>query len=482
MDREEILIIYEAGPEAVINLIEQQAAIIAKLEERVKSLEERLNKNSHNSSKPPSTDAYASKKPKPKSRRIKSGKKVGGQKGHPGTTLRMVDNPDETVIHKVNECSNCHTCLEDKEAKDSERRQTFDIPPVRLHSTEHRAEKKTCPKCGHINTADFPEDVTQPVQYGSRLRAFAVYLHDYQLIPYDRSCELLSDVYGCEISPATLIRAENECFEGLEEFENSIKDALLQSPVIHCDETGLKIIGMRNWLHVACTANMTYYFAHPKRGSKAMDDMDILPNYNGVIIHDFWKAYYKYLCDHGLCDTHLLRELTSISENYEQEWSGQMADLLLVIKGCVDETRETSDSLMAKQIKDFETMYDYITKMGLEENPPPLDLDTKPKKRGRKKQTKPKNLLDRFVGYKGDILRFMYDFEVPFDNNQAERDVRMMKVQQKISGTFRSVQGARSFCRIRGYISTVKKNNLPVIDAIGAVFNGKPFVPFIDSV
>ena len=164
-----------------------------------------------------------------------------------------------------------------------------------------------------------------------------------------------------------------------------------------------------------------------------------------------------------------------------RKWSGQMADLLLVIKGCVDETRETSDSLMAEQIKDFETMYDYITKMGLEENPPPLDLDTKPKKRGRKKQTKPKNLLDRFVGYRGDILRFMYDFEVPFDNNQAERDVRMMKVEQKISGTFRSFQGARSFCRIREYISNVKKNKLSVIDAIGAVFDRKPFVPFMDS-
>ena len=144
-------------------------------------------------------------------------------------------------------------------------------------------------------------------------------MYYYIFIPYNRSCELLSDVYGCEISPATLIRAENECFEGLEEYENVIKDALLQSPVIHCDETGVKIIGMRNWLHVACTANMTYYFAHPKRGSEAMDDMGILQNYKGVIVHDFWKAYYKYLCDHGLCDAHLLRELTSISENYEQE-------------------------------------------------------------------------------------------------------------------------------------------------------------------
>ncbi len=173
--------------------------------------------------------------------------------------------------------------------------------------------------------------------------------------------------------------------------------------------------------------------------------------------------------------------LMFISENYEQEWSGKMADLLLVIKGCVDETREMSDSLMTEQIKDFETMYDYITKKGLEENPQLLDFDAQPKKRGRKKQTKPKNLLDRFVGYKDDILRFMHDFDVPFENNQAERDVRMMKVQQKIPGTFRSDQGARSFCRIRGYISTVKKNKISVIDAIGAVFDGKPFVPFLHS-
>lgn len=484
MERDEILALYEAGPEAVITfiadqkkIIGQQAERIVELEERVKSLEERLNKNSRNSSKPPSTDAYAAKKPIPKSRRKKSGKSPGGQKGHPGTTLQMVDNPDETVIHNVNECINCHTSLEFKEAEDYERRQTFDIPPVRLYSTEHRAEIKTCQICGHINKAEFPNGITQPVQYGPRLRAFAVYLNDYQLIPYDRSCELLSDVYGCNISPATLINAENECYKGLEGFENTVKDALLQSPVVHCDETSTKINGIRHWLHVACTPDMTYYFTHPKRGSEAMDEMDILPNYDGVIIHDFWKAYYKYICDHGLCNIHILRELTNISENYEQEWSEEMADLLLVIKGCVDEMQQTSDSLTPNMIKNFEVMYDYIIKMGLEENPPPLDCNTNQKKRGRKKQTKPKNLLDRFVDYKDDILRFMNDPNVPFDNNQAERDVRMMKVQQKISGTFRSIQGARSFCRIRGYISTIKKNNISVIDAIESVFNGKPIIP-----
>ena len=477
MEREEILAICNANPDAIVKLILEQAATIAKLEERIKLLEERLNKNSRNSSKPPSTDFYASKKPTTKSRRQKSGKKVGGQKGHLGTTLKMVNNPDEMVIHRADQCSNCHTSLENEWVKDYEKRQIFDIPPVQLHSTEHRSEIKLCPKCGRITTAKFPNDVTQPTQYGSRLRAFAVYLHDYQLIPYNRSCELLSDVYGCKISPATLNRAENECFDGLEQYENGIKDVLIQSNVLRCDETGMKIYGIRHWLHVVCTNQITYYFAHKKRGSEAMNDMDILPNYDGVIVHDFWKAYYKYQCEHGLCNVHLLRELISISENYDQEWSREMMDLLLNVKACVDETYETSDSLTAKQIMDFKRMYSSITDKGLKENPPPLDLDTKPKKRGRRKQTKPKNLLDRFMDYKDDILRFMHNFEVPFDNNLAERDIRMTKVQQKISGTFRSNQGARNFCRIRGYISTMKKNEISAIDAIEAVFNGMPFMP-----
>ncbi len=489
--REDILAIYEAGPEAVIALInrlyaeqqeiiDQQAARIRDLEEQVKSLNEKLNKNSRNSSKPPSTDNFAHEKPNPKSRRIKSGKKAGGQEGHVGTTLTLVDNPDETEVYNVCRCKNCGKDLHNEIAIDYERRQVFDIPPVKMSVTEHRGEIKVCP-CGCINNADFPEDVKYSVQYGPRLTSLAVYLHDYQLIPYDRCCELLSDVCGCEISPATLIRAQNLCFERLEEFENEIKKLLSQSPVINFDETGTRINGQRSWLHVASTSQMTYYMAHEKRGSEAMDDMEILPNFNGTAVHDFWKPYYKYDCDHSLCNSHLIRELTGIYDNYNQSWSNDMKALLLDIKRCVDETRNTSDNLETDQIRDFVEKYDAITKIGLEENPPPLIPipQDQAKKRGKKSQSKPKNLLDRFVGYKNDILRFMYDFEVPFENNQAERDVRMMKVQQKISGTFRSTQGAVWFCRIRGYISTVKKNKISVINAIQDVFSGKAFIPNI---
>lgn len=476
--------VYEASSEAVINLINSLYAIIAEkgariaeLEERVKLLEEQLNKNSRNSSKPPSIDFFAHEKPKPKSRRIKSGKKAGGQEGHPGTTLTMVDNPDETILYSVHKCDNCGILLEGVEAKDHERRQVFDIPPINIKVTEHCTEIKKCPHCGYTNKADFPEEVKQPIQYGPRISALAVYLHDYQLLPYERACELLYDVCGCEISPATLIKAENGCFERLKGFENEIKDLLKQSYVINCDETGTKINGERNWLHVASTDKMTYYIVHPKRGSEAMDDMGILQDFKGTAVHDFWKPYYKYDCKHSLCNAHLLRELTGVYENHNQQWSEEMRNLLIDIKKCVDDAQETSDNLELEKVKEFEDRYNRIIKIGLNENPPPLISQKEPKKRGRKKKTKAKNLLDRFIDYKSDILRFMYDFKLPFDNNQAERDVRMMKVQQKISGTFRSTQGAISFSRIRSYISTAKKNQVSVIDAIQDAFRGRPFIP-----
>jgi transposase len=486
---DEILAVYEAGPEAIITLInsiqsekqkiiEQQAVRINELEERVKSLEVTLNKNSQNSSKPPSTDSLAREKPNPKSGRIKSGKKPGGQPGHVGKTLSLVENPDKTTIHKVKKCKNCGKNIEEEIAADYERRQVFDIPPIKIFVEEHKAEIKKC-NCGCINIADFPDEVKFSVQYGPRITSSAVYLHDYQLIPYDRCCELLSDICGCDISPATLINAEKTCFEKLEPFEAEIKKLLSQSPVVHFDETGTRVNGQRYWLHVASTSQMTYYMVHAKRGSIAMDAMAILPGFTGTAVHDFWSSYLKYGCNHSFCNTHTTRELTGIYENYLQMWSIEMKALLFQIKDCVDETRIRSDSLEPEKIKDFEEKYDHIIKIGFEENPLPFIPQDQTKKPGRKRQSKSKNLLDRFADYKNDILRFMHDFDVPFENNQAERDVRMMKVQQKISGTFRSSHGADMFSRIRGYISTVKKNKISVIDAIMDAFSGRAFIPNI---
>ena len=479
MKREEILATYEAGPEAVIKLVNtlmatifEQSEQITALQERVKILEAQLHKNSRNSSKPPSTDGFF----KPRSQRQKSDKPVGGQKGHPGHTLQMVDNPHRTIIHRVSRCNNCGSSLEETQAIGYERRQVFDLPPIKVEITEHQTEKKLCPHCGCLNKASFPEEIQQPVQYGPRLKAIAVYLSQYQLLPYERASELFADLFGHQLSQATLVNANQTAYEILEPAEQEIKRQVVDSPVVHVDETGMGVNGKREWLHVASTGILTCYAAHPKRGHEATEAMGILPDFQGVAVHDFWKPYFKYDCRHALCNAHHLRELTGILEQDKQEWAKDMIDLLLEIKKAVDKRRTVADKLDPVQIKGFEERYDQLIETGMAENPPPISRG-QPGRRGRKKQSKAKNLLDRLHEHRQKALAFMYDFNVPFDNNQAERDARMMKVQQKISGTFRSAQGANIFCRIRGYISTVRKNSLSVIDAIQAAFEGHPFIP-----
>jgi len=315
--------------------------------------------------------------------------------------------------------------------------------------------------------------VKYPVQYGPNILASAVYCKNYQFIPYERLSEFFEDIMGIKICPATIIRAENECFRNLEQFENDIKEKIITSPVIHCDETGMRIKGKRQWLHVASTDKYTCYLPHPKRGSEAMDYMGILPEFNGVAVHDGWKPYNSYECEHALCNAHLQRELTGIEENYKQQWAKEMNELFTEMKRYTDECKELIRDLDFEQVKAFEEKFDAIVMKGIEENPPSLNPEKKGT-RGKNPKTKARNLLDRFIEYKEQILRFLKDLRVPFENNLAERDVRMMKLQQKISGTFRSVQGALAFCRIRAYISTIRKNNLSVIEAILATLSGAP--------
>jgi len=479
LSREEILAIYDRGPEAVIDLVESLYAIIilqakrtAELEERVRSLERQLNKNSRNSSKPPSTDRIS----KPKSLRSKSDRPVGGQVGHPGHTLHRVDDPDHTVLHQVHVCSTCGTSLTNVPPIDRERRQVFDLPPLKIEVTEHQAEMKICPGCGRLNEASFPEDVRQTTQYGSRLKASAVYLSQYQLIPYDRLSELFADIFGHNLSQATLVNANLSCYEILEPVEDEIKKQLIDSQVIHLDETGMQIKGIREWLHVVSTEYLTYYAAHHSRGSEANETMGILPVFEGRCVHDGWKPYFKFSCLHALCNAHHLRELTGVAEEDCQEWPCDMIDLLLEIKRTAEERQSIDSWLDPDEVERFEVRYDQIIKKGMLENPPPKTPDLS-KKRGRKKQTAAKNLVDRLSEYHREVLAFMYDPRVPFDNNLAERDIRMLKVQQKVSGTFRSRRGADSFCRIRGYISTARKNSVAVLDAIQGAFEGKPYVP-----
>jgi transposase len=470
--REDIIAVYEAGPEVVIKLINALIKANIELKEQVKALEEKLNKNSRNSNKPPSTDGFL----KPKSQRQRSSRPVGGQKGHPGNTLRMVDNPDHIITHRASRCNKCGSSLEETPATGYERRQVFDLPPIKVEVTEHRAESKICPHCGYLNKAPFPEEVQQPVQYGPRIKAIAVYLSQYQLLPYERTSELFADLFGHQLSQATLVNTNEACYEILEPVEEEIKRQVIASTVANFDETGMRTNGKGEWLHVASTENLTFYAVHPKRGEEAINAIGILPEFQGTAVHDAWESYFKYDCDHALCNAHHLRELTGILEQEKKEWPKEMIELLLEIKEAVDERRAEADRLDPAQIEIFGARYDQIIEKGIAEDPPPIPED-KPRKRGRKKQSRAKNLLDRLKKHRRETLAFMYDFSVPFDNNQAERDIRMMKVQQKISGAFRSARGANIFCRIRGYISTLRKNSISVINALQATFEGNPFIP-----
>ena len=460
---------------AANQLLRQQVAV---LEARVKELEAQGAKNSRNSSKPPSSDGL--QKPNPKSQRKRSGRKPGGQRGHAGHRLEPVEAPDRVTVHAVEECDQCGEPLKEVEAEDIERRQVFDLPLVQVEVTEHQTERKVCPACGQTSRSSFPLGVEQAVQYGPRLKATVVYLTQYQLVPLQRTKEFFWDVFSHGLSEGTLVNANAECFEQLAEVEAAIKERLQQSPVVQFDETGLRVEAQTQWLHAASPPELTYYGVHEKRGTVAMDALGILPGFSGTAVHDHWKPYFHYGCTHALCNAHHLRELTYVHEQYDQAWGQEMIELLLEAKAAVEASPIEALGKRPKQRKRIERRYDEILAQGFATNPAPVSSAGDPKKRGRPKQSKPKNLLDRLRDYKTQVLAFLTDPLVPFDNNQGERDIRMTKVRQKVSGTFRSQQGAQSFCRIRGYLSTVRKNQGNVMQALASVFRAQPLIPWAE--
>ncbi len=459
LDKEELIIIILALQEQVREL--QQA--VAKRVAEIQELRDQLAKNSRNSGKPPGSDGL--KKPKTRNLRRKRGRRSRGQEGHQGHTLKMVEKPDHVEHYEVSECPECVADLQAIKACELERRQVFDVPPVRIEVTEHRAEIKVCPRCEKRVKAEFPVDVTQPVQYGLRIKAQASYLNNYQLIPLARTCELLGDFYGHAPAEALILDANAALVDRIEPSLEATWQQLIASPVLHFDESGLRVEGKLNWLHVASTELLTYYTVHPKRGQEGMQAMGILPLFQGRAIHDHWQSYFTFDdCQHALCNAHHLRELQFVMDQYQQSWAKEMNQVLLDIKAEVDAAPLEHMSLAPERLTHFEQRYDELISQGLDANPPPAHPP--PRKRGRKKQSPPKNLLDRLQQFKPQVLAFMHDFRVPFDNNLAERDVRMVKVKQKVSGTFRTRTGAETFCAIRSYISTVRKHDLNVIDAI----------------
>jgi len=462
--------------EALIELLLQVLARVQELEEEIRRLRDQLAKDSHNSGKPPSSDGLK-KAPRTRSLRKKSGRKRGGVKGHRGDTLKIVAEPDHVVVHPAESCPHCHLDLEGTAVTNYERRQVYDIPPVRLEVTEHRAEIKVCPGCGQTIKGEFPADVKGPVQYGPRIKAQASYLNTYHYIPLERTGELLYDFYGQWPSDAMILQANQELAEQITPSLEATKQQITEAPVVHFDESGMRAQGKLHWLHVASTENLTYYDVHAKRGQEAMKEIGILPNFRGRAVHDHWRSYLQFdQCEHAFCNVHHLRELQFVIEEYQQEWAAAMSGLLLEIKETVTKAKHTGQQqLSAQQLADFAERYDKIIRQGQQANPPPPTPVKK--KRGRRKQSPPKNLLDRLQTYKPQVLAFMIDFKVPFDNNLAERDVRMVKVKQKVSGAFRTFSGAQTFCAIRSYISTARKQQRTIIDVITDAFQGHPFIP-----
>ena len=452
------------------NANESQAKTILLFEARLGEIENIQKKNSSNSSKPPSSDMARPKRTQ--SLRTKSDKKPGGQDGHSGETLSFSATPDDVISHVVSHCSCCGKNLSSVAASELERRQVYDAPPIKIMVTEHQSELKHCPKCNTANKAAFPEGVAHPVQYGPGVQTWAVYLTQFQLLPYSRTAQLFRDLFGHSVSEAFLVNNNRRFAKVLQPFICNLKDKLLQQPVLHADETGYYYNGQRNWLHTLCTEGHTLYMPHAKRGTEAMDEMGVLTEFKNTLVHDFWKPYNEYACKHALCNVHHLRDFTFCEEVLECSWAGSAKQFLISLLKKVNKAKESGvDSLTPSQLKYIRKKYKQLIEKGQNLYPPPEKVKGR---RGAVKKSKSHNLLERFVRYKEEVLGFANNFSIPFGNNLAEQAIRMMKIKQKVSGCFRSEQGAKDFATIRSYIATMQKQGYETFQAIQCAIRGVP--------
>ena len=441
------------------------------LQAEVRRLRDVAAQSSRNSSRPPSTDRP--EQPKPKSLRKKSGRKSGGQPGHPGRTLPFSDNPQHTEIHPLQECE-CGEDLSKEPVMDFERRQVFDLPPLKLECTEHRAEIKECPCCHKIVTAPFPEEVKAPVQYGKNFRSLLAYFYDAQLGASLRIRQMCEEMFGYAVSEATVQSARQEQYQALKPFEERLEKILPQEPVLHVDETSLPVNQIKHWLHVICTPLLTFFSVQALRGKEAIHAIGIIPQFTGWLMHDFLSSYLSFEnCLHTFCKSHLMRELVFIFEQHHQTWAKDLYDLFLEMLRYVQEQRARAAPVGQAEYKRWQKRYHELLRAGRQINP----LSSEQMTGKCRKQSKEQNLLDRLEAYDDFILAFLWAWEVPFTNNEAERDFRFMKTRIKISGCFRTLDGARRHVRIRSYICTLRKQGLPVLEYLRRALDGRPFLP-----
>ena len=462
---------------ASLNSLQQsfdaQTALIAQLNQTIQELREQLNKNSKNSSKPPSSDGF--KKPAPKSLRKPSGKKVGGQKGHQGTFLSVLSDPDEIVKHMPSACEGCpHYKMCKGTACVAEKRHVIDAV-VTVNVVEHQLlEIPICMLHGDTRKGNFPNDVKATVQYGENLQALSVALNTVGAVSVKRTHEILSGVFNIPLATGTISNMVKRCADAVSETVNRIKQKVTESNLGHFDETGIRVDKKLWWVHDASNCEFTYLDISPKRGYLGMEQCGVLPLFHGIAMHDCWASYWSYEdCQHAVCCAHLLRELTGIAENHpEQKWASAFIDLLLEMKKVKDKAVEVGkETLSYYHYHKFDKRYDELIKQAREENPLPVTTE---KKRGRKKKGKILALVERLDNYKASVCLFIHNFMVPFDNNQAERDLRMIKVKTKVSGCFRSEEGARDYLKIMSYIGTAHKQGHNAYDAIRKAISGCP--------
>ncbi len=442
-----------------------------------------VERDSHNSSLPPSADPPWKKVLRTRSLRQKSGRKVGGQPGHRGATLQPSKHPDHVITHAPERCPGCGASLHEAEVVASDSRQLFDLPPVKLSVTEHRGETRRCAACGTTAKGDFPVGLRAPAQYGPALLARSAYLNLYQLLPVARTAETLHDLFGCPLSPATVERA-GRLFSGkLVRSEQRLKAAIRDSAVVGADETGLRVAGTSGWVHVARTDALTHFAYDSRRGKDAMQEVGILPQFRGTLVRDGYLSYTRFeACRHSLCNAHLLRELVYVEEVSPAQavWTKPFAALLVEIKEAAEEVRATGHAQLGEETQGaYLRRYDRLLRKADKLNPHPLKVvaEGDAAKKQRPPLSPPRRLVNRLLRRRDEVLRFMTDLAVPFTNNGAERDLRMVKVQQKVSGCFRTEDGARAFCRVRSYLSTARKQGHPLLHALERVLSGKP-LPF----